>query len=88
MKRFEPEDSETQFLTVEGQLRYEVAMQIENFLYYGYNHNEEVVYFMKEGVVHEPEIFEQVVRGYNIDTSDFEINTEDNNRWLEPNKNY
>lgn len=43
---------------------------------------------MKEGTVHEPEILEQVVKGYNIDTTDFVINTEDNVRWLEPTKNY
>ncbi len=61
---------------------------MENFNYYGYNHNDEVIYFMKEGIVHEPELFENVMRGYNIDTSDFEINTEDNVRWLEPTKNY
>lgn len=42
---------------------------------------------MKEGTVHEPELFEQVCRGYNIDTSDFEINTEDNVRLWEPHKN-
>ena len=42
------------------------------------NTNNEVVYLMKEGTVHEPEILEQVVKGYNIDTTDFVINTEDN----------
>jgi hypothetical protein len=75
-------------LTKEGQLRFELGVQMENFNYYGYNHNDEVIYFMKEGIVHEPELFENVMRGYNIDTSDFEINTEDNVRWLEPTKNY
>ena len=43
---------------------------------------------MKEGTVHQPEIFEQVVKGYNIDTSDFTINTEDNMRFKEPNHNH
>jgi len=42
---------------------------------------------MKEGIVHQPEIFEQVVKGYNIDTSDFVINTADNIRHREPNAN-
>jgi hypothetical protein len=92
MKRFIEEDSEdkesSDFLNKEGQLRHEVGTQIENFNYYGYNHNDEVIYFMKEGTVHEPELLEQVLRGYNIDTSDFEINTEDNVRWLEPMKNF
>ncbi len=43
---------------------------------------------MKEGKVHEPELLEQVAKGYNIDTSDYEINTEDNIRWGEPTNNY
>jgi len=42
---------------------------------------------MKQGTVHAPELFEVVARGYNVDTSDFEINTEDNIRWNEPTKN-
>lgn len=43
---------------------------------------------MKEGTVHQPEVFEQVLKGYNIDTSDFVINTEDNIRFAEPNHNH
>ncbi len=35
---------------------------------------------MKEGVVHHPELFEAVVKGYNIDTNDFVINTANNVR--------
>ena len=42
---------------------------------------------MKEGTVNQPEIFDMVVKGYNIDTSDFVINTEDNIRFNEPNHN-
>ena len=42
---------------------------------------------MKEGTVHQPEVFDMVVKGYNIDTSDFVINTEDNVRFNEPNHN-
>lgn len=42
---------------------------------------------MKEGTVHEPEIFEAVTRGYHLDTSDFVINTSDNERALEPHYN-
>ena len=46
---------------------------------------------MKEGTVHHPELFEAIVKGYNIDTSDFTINTAhnlrvregDHNNWLE-----
>ena len=86
-KRFADEDN-FEFLTKEGQLRFELGLQIDYFQYYGYTENNGVIYFMKEGVVHEPELFEQVVRGYNIDTTDFEIDTEDNVRFLEPSDNY
>lgn len=74
-------------MTKEGQLQFEVGVQLDNFQYYNYNHNNDVIFFMKEGTVHEAELFEQVIRGYNIDTSDFEINTEDNLRLWEPHKN-
>jgi hypothetical protein len=76
-----------EFLTDEGQLRFETALQIENFTYFNTPQHDDVVFFMKEGSVHDPEIFEQTLRGYNIDTTDFEINTEDNFRALEANKN-
>ena len=33
-------------------------------------------------------MFHVKLKGYNIDTSDFTINTEDNLRFNEPNKNY
>lgn len=69
-------------------MKYEVALQCDNINIAISNTNNEVVYLMKEGLVHEPEILEQVLKGFNIDTSDFTINTEDNFRWLEPNKNY
>jgi hypothetical protein len=76
-----------EFLTKEGQLKFELGVQLENLQYYNYNHNNDVIFLMKEGTVHEPELLEQVCRGYNIDTSDFQINTEDNLRLWEPNKN-
>ena len=82
------EDDDFAFLKPDGQLKLELGVQIDYFQYYGYTENNGVVFFMKEGSVHEPELFEQVMRGYNIDTSDFEINTEDNVRFLEPSKNY
>lgn len=49
---------------------------------------DEIIYFMKEGTVHQPEVFEMAMKGYNIDTSDFEINTEHNIRTFEPTDNY
>lgn len=85
-KRFADESAD--ILTPEGKLKYEVGIQFDNINISISNSNNEVVYLMKEGTAHEPEILEQVVKGYNIDTTDFVINTEDNNRWLEPNKNY
>lgn len=42
---------------------------------------------MREGIVHHPELFEAVVKGYNIDTSNFVINTADNYRSREGNYN-
>lgn len=42
---------------------------------------------MKEGTVHQPEVFEMVMKGYNIDTSDFSINTDHSVRFNEPNHN-
>jgi hypothetical protein len=33
------------------------------------------LYFDEKGTVHEPELFEAVVKGYHIDTKDFVINT-------------
>lgn len=32
----------------------------------------------EKGIVHEPEIFEAVIKGYHIDTKDFVINTAHN----------
>lgn len=43
---------------------------------------------MKEGSVHQPEVFEMVLKGYNIDTSDFVINTDNTVRAHEPTNNY
>lgn len=85
-KRFDDDNAE--LLDQEGKLRYEVGIQCDHINISISNTNNEVVYLMKEGTVHEPEILDQVVKGYNIDTTDFVINTEDNVRWLEPNKNY
>lgn len=86
-KRFADEEN-YEFLKSDGQLKFELGLQIDYLQYYGTIENDGVVFFMKEGTVHEPELFEQVMRGYNIDTTDFEINTEDNIRFLEPTNNY
>lgn len=77
----------TEFLNKEGQLKYEVQTQLENYVDHYVTVQDEIIYFMKEGTVHQPEIFEMVLRGYNIDTSNFVINTENNLRYMEPHHN-
>jgi hypothetical protein len=81
-------DDSLEFLNKEGQLLHDVGVQVDHYLHKGIPHNDEVIYFIKEGKVHSPEVFDMVVRGYNIDDSDYEINTEDNIRWFEPDRNY
>jgi hypothetical protein len=46
---------------------------------------DEQLHFKQSGTVHHPELFEAAVKGYNIDTTDFTINTADNIRYREPN---
>lgn len=75
------------FLTKSGQMKYEVQVQLDNYVDHAVMVQDEIVYFMKEGTVYQPEIFEMVLKGYNIDTSDFVINTEHNIRFNEPNHN-
>ena len=78
---------EEQFMTKSGQLKYEVQVQLDNYVDHAITVQDEIIYFMKEGTVHQPEVFEMVLKGYNIDTSDFTINTEHNVRFNEPNHN-
>ena len=76
------------FLKKDGQLKYEVQVQLDN---YHDHHNlvqDQIISFMKEGTVHQPEVFEMVLKGYNIDTSDFVINTDHSVRFAEPTHNY
>ena len=79
---------EEDFLKKAGQLKYEVQVQLDHYVDHAVVVQDQIVYFMKEGTVHQPEVFEWVMKGYNIDTSDFTINTEDNIRFNEPNKNF
>ena len=78
---------EEQFLNKTGQLKYEVQVQLDNFVDHSIMVQDEIIYFMKEGTVHQPEVFEMVLKGYNIDTSDFSINTDHSIRFNEPNHN-
>ena len=76
-----------EFLNEEGQLKYELAVQLENFVQGGLNNSDACIFFIKEGTVHHPEVFDAIVRGYHIDTSDFVINTSHQERTREPHYN-
>jgi hypothetical protein len=82
-----PVDEEA-FLKKNGQLKYELQVQLDHYMDQTITVQDETIFFMKEGTVHQPEVFEMVMKGYNIDCSDFEINTAHNVRFKEPNDNY
>ena len=82
----EPVEDE-KFLNKTGQLKYELQVQLDNYVDHAVMVQDETIYFMKEGTVHQPEVFEWVMKGYNIDTSDFTINTDHSVRFNEPNHN-
>lgn len=82
------EDDEADFLTEEGQLKYELGTELEQFRQWGVNDQDVNVFFLKEGIVHQPELFEAVVKGYHVDTTDFVINTLLAERTREPHHNY
>jgi len=86
-KNFDDRD-QAEFLTEEGQLKYDLATQLDNFTEFAVNQQDVVIYFLKEGTVHHPEIFEAVCKGYNVDTSDFVINTAHNLRAREGTTNF
>jgi hypothetical protein len=75
------------FLNEVGQLKYELGVEADDYVIAGVNHNDYNLFFVKEGTVHQPELFEAAIKGYNIDTSDFSINTSHNERAYEPTSN-
>lgn len=81
-----PEDEE--FMNKAGQLKYEVQVELDHYVDHAITHQNEIISFMKEGTVHQPEVMEMVLKGYNIDTSDFTINTDHSVRFNEPTHNY
>jgi hypothetical protein len=85
-KEFDDRD-EADFLDEQGQLKYELGCELEHFKQWSVNDQDVDVFFMKEGVVHHPEVFEAVTKGYHVDTSDFVINTEHHERAREPHYN-
>ena len=82
------DSDEADFLTEEGQLKYELGTELEHFKQWSINDQDVNVFFMKEGIVHHPELFEAVVKGYHIDTANFAINTLLDERVMEPHHNY
>ena len=76
------------FLNKTGQLKYETQVQLDHYVDHNVSVQDEIIYFMKEGTVHQPEVFDMVLKGYNIDTSDFVINTDHSVRYGEPTNNY
>jgi len=86
-KRFDDKDN-ADFLGEEGQLKYDLACQLDNFTEFAVNQQDQIIYFIKTGTVHHPELFEAVVKGYNVDTSDFVINTAHNVRSREGSPNF
>ena len=83
----EPTDNED-FMNRAGQLKYEVQVQLDNYVDHAITHQDEIIQFMKEGLVHQPEVLEMVLKGYNIDTSDYVINTDHSVRYMEGTDNY
>jgi len=86
-KQFDDRDN-ADFLNDDGQLKYELATQLDNFTEFGVNQQDQLLYFVKSGTVHHPELFESITKGYNIDTSDYVINTAHNVRSREGNANF
>lgn len=85
---FVKDADEEDLMTRKGQLKYEVEVQLDHYMDHSITVQDQIISFMTEGNVNQPEIFEQVLKGYNIDTSDFTINTEHSIRFHEPNLNY
>lgn len=70
-----------------GSLKYETHFQVDNFVDAGRNMEDQVLMLCKEGKVHNPDIFEAVMKGFEVDTTNFRVNTLHVERWLEPNTN-
>mmetsp|Transcript_8337 Transcript_8337/g.8237 ORF Transcript_8337/g.8237 Transcript_8337/m.8237 type:complete len:266 (+) Transcript_8337:24-821(+) len=87
-KRLEPEKGiNATVLDENKQLKAETHIQVDNFVDVGRNMQNHVLVLCKDGQVHSPEILEAVLKGFEVDTSNFRINTLHTERWLEPNTN-
>jgi len=86
-KTFDNRD-DAEFLEEEGQLKYDLACQLDNYTEFGVNQQDQILVFLRNGTVHHPELFEAVCKGYNVDTSDFIVNTAHNVRAREGSTNF
>lgn len=87
-KRLAPEKGLHQTVYDEdNQLKVETHIQVDNFVDTGRNVQDQVLILCKDGQVHNPEILEAVLKGFEVDTTNFRINTLHTERWLEPNTN-
>jgi hypothetical protein len=86
-KNFDDRDN-ADYMENEGQLKNDLACQLDDFTEFGVNQQDILIYFLKQGVVHHPELFEAITKGFNIDTSDFTINTGHNVRAREGSTNF
>ena len=78
---------DAKILNDQGQLEYETHIQVENFIDVGRNSKDTILSLCKEGRVYHPELLSAVLRGFEVDTSNFRINTLHTERWLEPSAN-
>lgn len=70
-----------------GKLLRDVHVQVRNFVEVGRNRKNAILTFDKESKVHHPELLDAVLKGFEVDTSDFRINTLHTERWFEPTTN-
>lgn len=54
-------------------LNEETQVLVEKFDDFGYNMLDEIIWFSEQGKVSDPELFEQILKGKSIDTSDYYI---------------
>ena len=70
-----------------GQLINPVFIQVNNFVDVGRNQRDFILTLDKESKVHNPELLEAVLKGFEVDTTNFRINTLHTERWFEPTTN-
>jgi hypothetical protein len=71
----------------DGKLAHDTFIQVENFVDIGRNIQDCILTLKQNAKVHHPEILSAVLRGFEVDTSNFRINTLHTERWFEPTNN-